>query len=230
MTSDQPVGPVVDTTPAARPGPVVLEGRYALIEKLDPGKHGAALWRAVRDDDSLWTYMGYGPFAGEAAFAAGSMSAPRSRDPYSYAVVDRKRGEATGIVTLMEVRPAMRVIEIGNIVYSRRPPAHAGRDRGAVSRRGLRLRHARLPALRVEVQRPQCAVAARGATSGVYLRGGFPAAYDHQGPESRHCMVLHARQRNGRNGRMPSNGGSTLRTSTQTAGSVYGLLAFSGAG
>jgi RimJ/RimL family protein N-acetyltransferase len=39
-------------------------------------------------------------------------------DPFSYAVVDRATDRATGIVTLMEIRPAMRVIEIGNIVYA----------------------------------------------------------------------------------------------------------------
>ena len=39
-------------------------------------------------------------------------------DPYSYAVVEKRSGTAHGIVTLMEIRPAMRVIEIGNIVYS----------------------------------------------------------------------------------------------------------------
>jgi RimJ/RimL family protein N-acetyltransferase len=38
-------------------------------------------------------------------------------DPYSYAIIDRS-GEAVGIATLMEIRPAMRVIEVGNIVYS----------------------------------------------------------------------------------------------------------------
>ena len=38
-------------------------------------------------------------------------------DPYSYAIVDRS-GRAVGIATLMEIRPAMGVIEVGNIVYS----------------------------------------------------------------------------------------------------------------
>jgi RimJ/RimL family protein N-acetyltransferase len=38
-------------------------------------------------------------------------------DPYSYAIIDRA-GQAVGIATLMEIRPAMRVIEVGNIVYS----------------------------------------------------------------------------------------------------------------
>ena len=33
-------------------------------------------------------------------------------------MIDRKRRKAAGIVTLMEIRPAMQVIEMGNIVYS----------------------------------------------------------------------------------------------------------------
>ena len=37
-------------------------------------------------------------------------------DPFSYTVIDA-RGRACGIATLMEIRPAMRVIEVGHIVY-----------------------------------------------------------------------------------------------------------------
>src|SRR5215813_12634732 len=37
--------------------------------------------------------------------------------PYSYAIIERS-GQAVGIATLMEIRPAMRVIEVGNILYS----------------------------------------------------------------------------------------------------------------
>src|SRR5690606_1527342 len=78
----------------------------------------AALWDAVRGDDSLWTYMGYGPFADEAAFMAWCEARAAATDPCAYAVIDRARGTATGTVTLMETRPAMRVIEMGSIVYS----------------------------------------------------------------------------------------------------------------
>ena len=84
-------------------------------------------------------------------------------DPFSYAVVDLASGRAVGIVTLMEIRPAMRVIEIGNIVYRHAAAADRGRDRGAVSDGALRLRDARLPALRMEVQCAQRAVAAARA-------------------------------------------------------------------
>jgi RimJ/RimL family protein N-acetyltransferase/GNAT superfamily N-acetyltransferase len=114
----QPVGLPVDVSPAEQPGPVLLEGQFGRVEKLDPERHGPDLWRAVDGHDALWTYMGYGPFAGEAAFATWLQGRAQLDDPYSYAIVDRQTDCSVGIATLMEIRPAMRVIEVGHIVYS----------------------------------------------------------------------------------------------------------------
>lgn len=118
MSVEQPVGAPVDTAPAGRPGEVILEGQFAVIEKLDPTRHGPAFWEGVRHDDSLWTYMGYGPFDGEDAFNDWLVARSAATDPYAYAVIDRRTGTATGSVTLLEARPAMRVVEMGNIVYA----------------------------------------------------------------------------------------------------------------
>jgi RimJ/RimL family protein N-acetyltransferase len=113
----QPIGPPVDARPAPRPGPVTLDGRYGRVERLAP-PHARALWHAVQGHDQTWTYMStYGPFADSAAFAEWIASRVKLDDPYSYALVDRS-GQAVGIATLMEIRPAMRVIEVGHIVYS----------------------------------------------------------------------------------------------------------------
>jgi RimJ/RimL family protein N-acetyltransferase len=114
--SGRPIGRKVDGTPARRPGPVVLAGRFGRVEKLED-RHGAALWQALKDDNATWAYLGYGPFADAAAFAAWFAERPKLDDPYSYAVVE-PGGRAVGIAALMEIRPAMRVIEVGNIVYS----------------------------------------------------------------------------------------------------------------
>jgi RimJ/RimL family protein N-acetyltransferase/ribosomal protein S18 acetylase RimI-like enzyme len=114
--TDLPVGPKVDASPAQRPGPVVLEGRFGRIEKLNAARHGEGLWAAVRGHDRIWTYLGYGPFADRATFDAWLADRPQLEDPYSYAIIDAG-GQALGIATLMEIRPAMRVIEVGNIVY-----------------------------------------------------------------------------------------------------------------
>ena len=65
----QPIGPPVDATPARRPEPVVLEGRYGRVERLRPD-HDADLWNVVKGHDPIWTYMSaYGPFANFSAFS-----------------------------------------------------------------------------------------------------------------------------------------------------------------
>ena len=111
-----PLGAPVDPTPAALPGPVVLAGRFGRVEKLDASRHGDELWEAVRGHDRVWTYMSYGPFADAAAFSAWLAERAELKDPYYYAVLDAN-GRALGVATLMEIRPAMRVIEVGHIVY-----------------------------------------------------------------------------------------------------------------
>ena len=113
----QPVGPPVDDKPAARPGPVTLQGRYGRVEKLGPA-HAPSLWEAVQGHDEIWTYMtSYGPFADAAAFAHWVAARAALDDPYSYAIIDAA-GRAVGIFALMEIRPEHRVIEVGHVVYS----------------------------------------------------------------------------------------------------------------
>ena len=113
----RPLGSPVDPTPAPRPGPVKLAGRYGSVVRLDARRDAGNLWQALREDDGVWTYMSYGPFAAESQFADWLAERERLNDPYSYAVLDRDDG-AVGIVTLMSIRPDMRVIEVGNILYS----------------------------------------------------------------------------------------------------------------
>jgi RimJ/RimL family protein N-acetyltransferase len=116
MTDERPLGPEVDAAPAKRPEAVILEGRFGRVEKLDPARHRSALWEAVRGHDALWTYMSYGPFADGAGFASWLEQRAALDDPFSYAIVNA-RGRACGIATLVEIRSAMRVIEVGHIVY-----------------------------------------------------------------------------------------------------------------
>lgn len=112
-----PLGAPVDSTPSERPGPVTIKGRYGRIEKLGAG-HTASLWDAVRGHDAIWTYMSqYGPFAGPEEFSNWVRQRTALADPYSYAIVNNDN-LCLGIATLMEIKPAMRVIEVGHIVYS----------------------------------------------------------------------------------------------------------------
>jgi RimJ/RimL family protein N-acetyltransferase len=112
-----PVGPPVDASPARAPKAVVLQGRFGRVEKLDPARHGGDLWEALEGHDQVWTYLPYGPFADADAFGLWLAARAGMTDPFSYAVID-DAGRACGIITLMSVRPEIRVIEVGHIVLS----------------------------------------------------------------------------------------------------------------
>jgi RimJ/RimL family protein N-acetyltransferase len=114
----QPVGlPVDDPTPAPRPGPVTLKGRYGRIEKLKPD-HAADLWAVFAGHDQVWTYIGAdGPFATAAEFVPCIKRRAAADDPYAYAIIDAS-DRAVGYVTLLRIVPEMRVIEVGHVLYS----------------------------------------------------------------------------------------------------------------
>ena len=113
----QPVGfSVADPSPAPRPGPVVLKGRFGAVEKLDAARHGATMWEAIRGHPELWTYNGNGPFPEAAGFATWLAERQTMADPYYFSIVD-SGGRSVGMATLMEIRPAMRVIEVGHVCY-----------------------------------------------------------------------------------------------------------------
>ena len=115
--SAQPVGAPVDATPSPRPGPVTLQGRYGRVERLAQ-HHAESLWRQAEGADDIWTYIaGSGPFADKAAFDAWLAKRIAAEDPYAYAIVDRDE-RVVGTATLMSIRPPMRVIEVGSIVYT----------------------------------------------------------------------------------------------------------------
>jgi RimJ/RimL family protein N-acetyltransferase len=118
MDSKQPVGPPVDTTPARPPEPVTLSGHFGSVARLDPARDVADLWRAFKGHDHIWTYISrHGPFSDQATFTAWLAERAALNDPYAFTVRD-PGGRALGLLALLEIRPAMRVIEVGFIVYS----------------------------------------------------------------------------------------------------------------
>jgi RimJ/RimL family protein N-acetyltransferase len=112
-----PVGEAVDATPAPMPGAVTLKGRYGSVERLDATKHSTSLWTAMAGHDHIWTYIFVTSPSDEAAFRSYIADCERNKERIFYAAVDDK-GAALGILSLMEIRPAMRVVEVGNIVYA----------------------------------------------------------------------------------------------------------------
>lgn len=114
----QPVGLPVDGAPAKLPGPVTLKGRFGTVARLVAGRDAAALWQALRAHAEVWTYISSaGPFGDERAFSAWLVERETSEDPYFYTVLDHN-GRALGLLALMAIRPDMRIVEVGSIVYS----------------------------------------------------------------------------------------------------------------
>lgn len=103
---------------AEPPQKTELDGRFVRIEPLDPERHGRHLWQEMAGHDPLWTYMAYGPFPDQAGFQNWLVSRAKLDDPLSFAIIEKTSGRALGIATLMEIRPAMGVIEIGHILFS----------------------------------------------------------------------------------------------------------------
>ena len=76
---------------------------------LYPLSHGAP--RGV----DLWTYMAYGPFGGTAAMLEWMRRCASSEDPQFLCV--ERAGRPLGMAAFMNIRPDMRVLELGNIWY-----------------------------------------------------------------------------------------------------------------
>jgi RimJ/RimL family protein N-acetyltransferase len=117
MSDTSSVGDAVDATPAPMPGAVTLKGRYGTVERLDVAKHSASLWAAMGGHDHIWTYIPAGTSFEQVAFRDYIKSCAQNTERIFYAITDAG-DRALGFLSLMEIRPAMRVIEVGNIVYS----------------------------------------------------------------------------------------------------------------
>ncbi|HEY0274618.1 MAG TPA: GNAT family N-acetyltransferase, partial [Paenirhodobacter sp.] len=50
-----------------RPDAPILQGRYVRLERLTES-HAHALFRANAEDEAIWDYLPYGPFASEVGY------------------------------------------------------------------------------------------------------------------------------------------------------------------
>ncbi len=137
--SDLPIGPEVDPTPRALPARIPHRGASVTLEPLAV-RHVPELWQATQSDpeERSWAYLGYGPFAGEAAMRHHVAAFASQHDPMAWAVRPHASGAASGWLTLMEIQPANAAIEIGHIWFSPRMQ----RSRAATEAMFLLMRHA----------------------------------------------------------------------------------------
>jgi RimJ/RimL family protein N-acetyltransferase len=119
LEQQQPVGPEVDATPRALPARVKLRGRYVELEPLHR-RHVPELWREMQGADDSWAYLGYGPFATEAALARFVEDFATTHDPMVWAIRPIATGAVTGWLALLDIEPRNAVIELGHIWFGPR--------------------------------------------------------------------------------------------------------------
>ena len=159
------------STPRPRSGPVRSCSKAATAASRSFGPAmPTALWDAVKGHDHIWTYMScYGPFADATTFSRLGREPHPARGPLllrRHRTVRRRRRHRD-----TDGHPARRALGRGRAhrLFAG-AAAHAARHRGAVSARALRLRDARQPPLRMEMQRAQRPVAAGGVALRLRVR------------------------------------------------------------
>jgi RimJ/RimL family protein N-acetyltransferase len=119
---DRPVGTIVDPLPVGNvPDLRPIHGRWMRLEHVSAVKHAADLYASFDGKDpesTIWTYMGYGPFASQEVFTEWVKSREPIRDPWFYAFVRRSNNRAVGMGAFMRNDAANGVIEIGHIWMS----------------------------------------------------------------------------------------------------------------
>ncbi|ABR74011.1 N-acetyltransferase [Actinobacillus succinogenes] len=115
---NQPIGnPLPNFTAGEYPNVTLLQGRFCRLEKLSPA-HAEDLFAVYSSDERYWTYLPLDPFDDKKQFSEFLQQISASTDPYYFAIIDEKTGQAVGIFALMRIDPNNRVIEVGWVIYS----------------------------------------------------------------------------------------------------------------
>jgi len=116
-----PIGPQLPGwTARPRPPRAVMQGRYCLVEPLDPFRHAAELHAAnsLDREKRMWTYLLSGPFDSFEAYRAWLATKQGSEDPLFFAFVDATSGRAVGLGSYLRIDPANGSVEVGHLQYS----------------------------------------------------------------------------------------------------------------
>lgn len=98
---------------------MTLEGRHVRLAPLAV-EHSAALHAANLADDAIWDYLGYGPFADAAAYAAWVATVAGKPDPCFFGIFPEGAATPAGVAALMRVDVANGSVEVGHICLSPR--------------------------------------------------------------------------------------------------------------
>lgn len=106
--------PVLDWVAPPFPRETVLSGHYARLERLEE-RHAHELYMAYAEDNSIWDYLGYGPFSSEVGFLRWVRDTTLRQDPWFYTMIDTATGLPGGVLAYLRIAPQIGTIELGHI-------------------------------------------------------------------------------------------------------------------
>lgn len=118
---NQPIGyPVTNWNKREFPKKNLLEGTYCYLEKIDPEKHFADLYKIYGPESNpeTWTYIPMEAFQSESEFLDHLTFISQSQEFVQYAIVDKVSGKALGTLALMRIDEQQGSIEVGYVIYS----------------------------------------------------------------------------------------------------------------
>jgi len=121
VSTELPLGPQVEWTPARRPTRTSLAGAHVLLRPLDAAADAEPLYavsHAPHGDPSIWTYLPDGPYESIEQLRQTLRWAEGSEDPLYFALVPAGEHLPLGWVAYMRITPEFGVIEIGHIWFA----------------------------------------------------------------------------------------------------------------
>jgi len=128
-TDTRPVGEIVeDATPSPIPAKKEYTGEYVSLHPVDPSGDVDELFQNSHGSDEkerIWTYMPYGPFTGKDEMRDWLAGCKTSTSMIFFTVTARKLNQRVGMMSILNIIPPMKTLELGNIWYA--PVVHFSR-------------------------------------------------------------------------------------------------------
>ncbi|KAH6876618.1 acyl-CoA N-acyltransferase [Thelonectria olida] len=114
---EQPVGALVDTTPSLKPSHISLHGKYVSLVPLQ-AEHAEPSYKHLGGPENahLWTYMFTGPYEDIGEWKKNEEAKSKKTDPFFFTVLSGPESEPVGQMSLMNIVPDHRRIEIGSVI------------------------------------------------------------------------------------------------------------------
>jgi len=115
-----PIGELVERTAGEWPEAKAISGHFVTLEALDASRHAVGLWQQTggMQHAALWQYMSEGPFEDTLSFDAAMHKAAAETDPAFFAIIDNATGSVVGRISLLNIRPNHKAIEVGHVLFS----------------------------------------------------------------------------------------------------------------